>query len=61
MARQTQRMVERENSYQDLKEQFDAKSRAHDKGCKTIQLLLIRTREQDAEIEKYKSKEVNMG
>lgn len=35
-----------------------AKTRAHDKGCNTIRLLLIKTHELDAEIDNLKSKEV---
>lgn len=38
----------------DLEEKLDAKTRAHEKGCKTIQLLLMKTRDLDAEIERLK-------
>lgn len=44
---------------QDLEEKLANKGKAHDKACKTIQLLLIKTRELDGEIEQLKSKDVS--
>lgn len=45
---------------QELEEKVAIKTRAHDKGCQTIQLLLIKTRELDAKIEELQSKKVSL-
>lgn len=45
---------------QELEEKLASKTRAHDKGCQTIQLLLIKTRELDAKIEELQSKKVSL-
>lgn len=39
---------------QDLEEKLAAKAKAHDKGCKTIQHLLIKVRDLDDEISRLK-------
>lgn len=39
---------------QDLEEKLAAKTKAHDKGCKTIQHLLIKVRDLDEEIGRLK-------
>lgn len=44
------RNVTKLSKLQDLEEKLDAKTRAHEKACKTIQLLLMKTRDLDAEI-----------
>lgn len=55
---QKQKLADKVCIIQDLEEKLAAKSRVHDNGCKTIQLLLIKTRELDAEIERLKSHDV---
>lgn len=39
---------------QDLEEKLAAKTKAHEKGCKTIQHLLIKVRDLDEEISRLK-------
>lgn len=53
---QKQKIADHQCSVQDLEEKLAAKTRAHDKGCQTIHLLLIKTSELAAEIEQLKSK-----
>lgn len=53
---QKQTIADHQCTVQDLEEKLAAKTRAHDKGCQTIHLLLIKTSELAAEIEQLKSK-----
>lgn len=57
---QKQFIADQQCTIQDLDEKLQVKTRAHDKGCNTIRLLLIKTRELDAEIEALKSKDVSI-
>lgn len=56
---QRQQLADKLCVIQELEEKLASKTRAHDKGCQTIQLLLIKTRELDAKIEELQSKKVS--
>lgn len=53
---QKQTIADHQCTVQDLEEKLAAKTRAHDKGCQTIHLLLIKTSELSAEIEQLNAK-----
>lgn len=59
MLLQRQRVADKLCIIQELEEKLASKTRAHDKGCQTIQLLLIKTRELDARIDELQSKKVS--
>ncbi|XP_031627383.1 CDK5 regulatory subunit-associated protein 2-like isoform X2 [Contarinia nasturtii] len=47
-------MEDKARIIQDLREKLVTKTRAHEKGCKTIQLLLLKTRELDNDLKGFK-------
>lgn len=59
MLLQRQKLADKLCVIQELEEKLTSKTRAHDKGCQTIQLLLIKTRELDTKIEELQSKKVS--